>query len=470
MKGIRKKYSSYGNFYSSEAEVFYPGSVHELQQIIQFARKEKRKMTPAGSFNSFDNQNSGSDMVISFVKMNFIRFNNEDATLEVGPGARWGSILKEAYRHFCIPFTTITGSQPTAGGTLSAHTNSVYTPGCGKEGKHCLEMDVVTASGELITCSRTQHADLFYGVISGLGFLGFIVRIQYQLFRIGYPFQIQVECRHYDTVENLEERFDVRESAKFKTPEDLGSQGSMFYLDKGAARFNVYTRNYVRAAKPQHHFSWYTYIGVLTMLIVRLFPQYANQAMIQDEKRPMHKKRLLKGAGKIYYGLLWADTDYYYNRIFSRLGRLIGYKPKLYQNSYFIPLEENKVTEFTQLVCALLNKYQLQFGMFDIMYIPRDERFILSSSRDSSGFYINTTFFESAKEKDVMLFYEELNIRCLEMNGKMNLVKNLFIEPALLEQMYKKELQELAALKNKFDPERRIQSHFFSQKFPSYFS
>ncbi len=469
MKGILRTYDSYGNYYKSKAEIFYPIHVDELKEMVQFAKNNQRKITIAGSFHSFDNQNSGSDMVISLKKIDFIRFNADDKTIEVGPGANWGKILKTAYANFSIPFTTITGSKPTAGGTLSAHTNSVWTPGCGKEGKHCIELDLLTPKGELITCSRTENADIFYGVIAGLGLLGFITRIKYQLFYIGAPFKIDLSPQLYDTIEDIETRFYIRESKEFKTVDDLRSQGSLFYFDGNQPKFGVYTRKYVTIPKKQSHFSPYLYLGALTMSVIRFFPEYANRIMVKDEKRSPKKKRVLKGLDNVYYGTMYAEPDYFWSKYISKLFFIFGYKPKLYQNSYFIPLEGNKVTTFTQKVCDLLLKYGLRFGMFDIMYIPKDEPFVLSASRDIDGFYINTTFFDTINEKNLMAFYQELNELCFEMKGKMNLVKNLFIEPALIEKMYEKEIQELIELKKKTDPEGLIISNFFKEKFPSYF-
>lgn len=72
MKGIKKKYWSYGNYYQSTAEIFYPNNIQELKETLEFAKLNKRKITVAGSFHSFDNQNSGSDMVVSMMKMNSI--------------------------------------------------------------------------------------------------------------------------------------------------------------------------------------------------------------------------------------------------------------------------------------------------------------------------------------------------------------------------------------------------------------
>ncbi len=244
LKSTKTKYFSYGNYYQSEAEVFYPVNIEQIREIIFFAKEKNRKITIAGSFHSFDNQNSGNDMVVSLMKFNYIRFNPQDKTIEVGPGANWGNILKEAYKHNCVPFICITGSKPTAGGTLSAHTNSVFSPGLGKEGNHCLELDLLTTDGNVITCSRTQNADIFYGVVSGLGILGFIVRIKYRLFHLGAPYKLDISIKNYDNIDDLENKFYLRESEKLDSLEDLRSQASLFYFDGNQPKVAVFERKY----------------------------------------------------------------------------------------------------------------------------------------------------------------------------------------------------------------------------------
>ncbi len=191
--------------------------------------------------------------------------------------------------------------------------------------------------------------------------------------------------------------------------------------------------------------------------------------MIDDEHKPFKDKMILKGLDSIHYGTFWAEPDYIWMRIISKAFSVFGYKPKLYQNSYFIPLEKDNVTIFTKKTCELLLKYKLHFAMFDIMYIPKDEPFVLSVSRDHAGFYINTTFFDKTNVANLMAFYGELNELCFKMNGKMNLVKNLFIDTQLLEKMHGKEISELAELKKITDKDNLIVSNFFFEKFPGYF-
>ena len=468
LKGQKLSYYSYGNYYKSTAEVFYPDSIAQIEELMAIAKNKKRQITVAGSFHSFDNQNSGNDMVVSMKKINYIRYN-PDHTIDVGPGATWGDILKEAYKHKCVPFITITGSRPTAGGTLSAHTNTVFTPGLGKEGKYCLEFDLLTPDLGLLTCSRTQNQDLFYGVISGFGLLGFITRIKYKLCYVGSDYLIKISVKNYQDVKELEQRFDLRETPDPVLPEDLKSQSSLFYFDNNKPKFAIFDRHYVKTAQLQQHFNINLYIAAILTVIIRFFPKFANSIMIKDEKREPRKKVILKGLERIYYGTFWAEPDYLWMKYVSKLLKPFGYKPLLYQNSYFIPLAGDQITRFTQKTCELLLKYKLHTSMFDIMYIPKDEPFVLSSSRYTGGFYINTTFFDRTNKESLMKFYSELNHLCLEMNGKMNLVKNLFIETSLLEKMYENEIKEMLVLKKRVDKDNLIMSNFFKEKFPSTF-
>lgn len=131
MKGTTETYRSYGNIFTSTAEIFRPKTIAELRSLIAFCKKEGRKITVAGSFNSFDKQNSSKDVAISLQHFDSIQYEASNHTITVGSGASWGDILDVVYDNKCALFTCITGSAPTAGGTLSVHSNSTWTPNQG---------------------------------------------------------------------------------------------------------------------------------------------------------------------------------------------------------------------------------------------------------------------------------------------------------------------------------------------------
>ena len=469
MKGKLKTYESYGNVFKSTAELFTPKNIAELKAIIADCKNKKRKIAVAGGFNSFDRQNSSSDVVISLRHFNTIEYNSNNHSIRVGAGAKWGDILDVAYSNYSVLYTCITGSHPTAGGTLSTHSHSMWAPGVGKEGNYCLEFEILCTNGELLRCSRTENKDLFYGAISGFGMLGFIVSITYQLFHIGEHFELEISTTDHDDIEALEKKLDLRKPAKIDSLDKLRSQSTLFYLDKGQAKVTVYNRKYRKVKKKKKNSKFLFYQAVLANGFIRLFPSMVNRILIKDAQRSADDKWLINGLRAIKHGTFWADPDYYWTKYCSNFLRIFGYKTHLYQMTHFIPAGEEKVTEFTKKVYELLDKYQLRFCMFDVMYVPKDEPFVLSASRYTDGFYVNTTFMDYVKKDVLMSFYEELNDLCYRMKGKIYLAKNCFCKDGLLEDMHREEMEEFVQLKEKHDPSDLLESDFFKVHFPSFF-
>ena len=461
----RKTFYSYGGYYKSTCDFIAPESLSELRETFAWAKRDRRTVSLSGSGLSFDNQYLSDDLIASLKHLDTIRVLPHEKAVEVGPGAKWGDILKETYKHYLIPYIMVTGSQPTAGGTLSAHANSIFTPCCGKEGKHVLEFDLMLADGTIVTCSREQNREIFYGAIAGLGSLGAFTRIKYKLLDLRGPSQIQVESRVYDGIDDLENRYSTTPGDGIDDVKNVWAESSIVFFEDERPKLSIHKRRYVPASGPQSHFSPHLYLSVLAAGLLRFFPFYANRFWAEDTKRRDKEKRTLKGMDKVYFGTFFVEPDFILNRLLNRL----GYRAKLLQNSYFIPLKGDNVTRFNKQAVELMLRFKLSFAMYDILYVPRDEPFLLSASKDDEGFYINTTFLDSAIEADVMAYYAELNKLCVQLDGKINLVKNAFIEPSALEKMYEGSLTQLIALKNKVDPDFRFNSLYLKEKFPSYF-
>jgi decaprenylphospho-beta-D-ribofuranose 2-oxidase len=70
-------------------------------------------------------------------------------------------------------------------------------------------MDVLLASGETLTCSATQHEDLFWATCGGMGLTGIITRVKFDLKKIetSYIRQKQVKARNLEEVIELFEKY-----------------------------------------------------------------------------------------------------------------------------------------------------------------------------------------------------------------------------------------------------------------------
>src|SRR5919197_1411863 len=109
--------------------------------------------------------------------------------------AVWGELDRETQ---AFDLATTGGTDPTtgiAGLTLGGGLGWLQ----GKYGLTCdnlVSADVVTANGQCLTASATEHADLFWGLRGGCGNFGIVTAFEYQLHPIGqmlggmllYPF------------------------------------------------------------------------------------------------------------------------------------------------------------------------------------------------------------------------------------------------------------------------------------------
>jgi hypothetical protein len=69
-----------------------------------------------------------------------------------------------------------------------------------------LEMDVITANGEIITCSRDNNTELFYAIPNSMGTLGYITRLKLQI-RPATPY-VKVDYKRYTDPETYFKELD----------------------------------------------------------------------------------------------------------------------------------------------------------------------------------------------------------------------------------------------------------------------
>ena len=120
-----------------------------------------------------------------------LQFNPEtgDMTAEAGLS------LDELYRAF-LPkgwFTPVTPGTRfvTLGGMVAAdvHGKNHHVEGC--FGRHVSAVRLRVADGRILTCSRTEHAELFFATMGGMGLTGHILEVSFRLARVPSPWIYQ---------------------------------------------------------------------------------------------------------------------------------------------------------------------------------------------------------------------------------------------------------------------------------------
>ncbi|CAN6275070.1 unnamed protein product [Urochloa humidicola] len=101
--------------------------------------------------------------------------------IDAGGEQLWVDVLHAALAHGLTPRSWTDYLHLTVGGTLSNAGISGQAFRHGPQISNVHELDVVTGTGEMVTCSQEKHADLFDAVLGGLGQFGIITRARIPL-------------------------------------------------------------------------------------------------------------------------------------------------------------------------------------------------------------------------------------------------------------------------------------------------
>ncbi len=119
---------------------------------------------------------TGFDRVLSF--------DHATGEIEVEPGATIRDLWSTGIPHGFWP-PVVSGTMfPTVGGALAMNIHGKNSFAVGTIGEHVREFDLLTPSGELLTCSRESRQDVFRAAIGGAGMLGCFTRIALKLKRV----------------------------------------------------------------------------------------------------------------------------------------------------------------------------------------------------------------------------------------------------------------------------------------------
>jgi len=137
-----------------------------------------------GGHNVAGNAVCDDGIVIDLSGMRGVRVDPAARTARAQPGVTWGELDRE---------TQLFGLA-TTGGFVSATGIAGLTLGGGigwlarKHGTACdnlLSADLVTAGGEVVTASATEHPELFWGLRGGGGNFGIVTSFEYRLHPVG---------------------------------------------------------------------------------------------------------------------------------------------------------------------------------------------------------------------------------------------------------------------------------------------
>ena len=475
---------------ASEPLVFEPEGVEDLSRIFVHARSEGKRVTMRSGGHSFDAQALGDEIVVSMKRLDSIEIDPAGREMRVGPGARWGDILARLEAIGMAPAITVTTENATAGGTLSGDCLSRFSPAYGKEGRWIKSFDLLTPGGELLTCPRppddlpperwTREQRAFFGAIGGLGYLGAVVSITYEILSIGQdhgPIGVVTRAKKFGSFDDLAGALvpataaTVREQADPRDPEKVDAIYSALipWTESSLLFTSSLTGDEKRHRQLLNRPKLLVRIPVEWLLRVPLFSRLLWRFVFRFMFSP-RDTFIDDLAGYTFF----MDG----NARAKRVGKTLGFKMQTIQQTFVVPADtapkddwgpvQEKLVKWLRRASDLFSERGLSPTLYDVLFVPADARFLLSASAELPGFAVSYAFETSnagTLEKAKETFRELADILLTDYGGRVYLVKDVYASRETLATMYGQNAIDFFRLKRELDPHCILRNEFLERTF-----
>ncbi|HYE54632.1 MAG TPA: FAD-binding oxidoreductase [Chitinophagaceae bacterium] len=198
---MKKQIANWGNYPAMESDERSFAFEDQLKDIVD----RDGSFIPRGNGRCYGDA-SLADTTVSTLKYDkILSFDTESGILECQSGITLDQVLEVIVpKGWFLPVTPGT-KYITVGGAIASdvHGKNHHVDGCFSH--HVFEMDVLTGTGQVITCSHRQHTDLFEATCGGMGLTGVITRVKFGLKKIetSYIRQKQVKAANLEEVLQL---------------------------------------------------------------------------------------------------------------------------------------------------------------------------------------------------------------------------------------------------------------------------
>ncbi|GFY90494.1 cytokinin oxidase/dehydrogenase 6 [Actinidia rufa] len=177
--------SDFGNRYQFlPLAVLHPKSVSDIattiRHIWQLGPGSELTVAARGHGHSLQGQaQAHRGIVVNMKSLSGLKmhtYTGKHPYVDVSGGELWINVLHETLKYGLAPKSWTDYLYLSVGGTLSNAGISGQSFRHGPQISNVHQLEVVTGKGEVVNCSEKKNADLFYGVLGGLGQFGIITR------------------------------------------------------------------------------------------------------------------------------------------------------------------------------------------------------------------------------------------------------------------------------------------------------
>lgn len=194
-----------GNVECTAEQIFYPRTEQEIVEIIHQAKAEGKRIRVVGEGHSFSQLIETDSYILSLRMMaGIISVDKDNKTATVWAGTSINKANEALYHYdFALRNLGDIDVQSLAGATATG-THGTGTA-FGNVSTEIVDFTIVTAQGEILTCSKFQNEELFTAGRVSLGVLGIITRVTLNVDKAYKLEYISTAADFTQTVQKLED-------------------------------------------------------------------------------------------------------------------------------------------------------------------------------------------------------------------------------------------------------------------------
>jgi decaprenylphospho-beta-D-ribofuranose 2-oxidase len=177
--------SGWGRCPSIDALVHRPSTLSALTNVLDRA---DQAMIARGLGRSYGDASLAAQVVALSAHDHFIAFDREDGVLECGAGTSLDAILNLVVPSGWFLAVTPGTAQVTLGGAIASDVHGKNHHQVGAFSDHIASLRLMTADGEIKTCSASENVELFRATAGGMGLTGIIIDAVLKLIRVASSF------------------------------------------------------------------------------------------------------------------------------------------------------------------------------------------------------------------------------------------------------------------------------------------
>lgn len=192
--------SGWGGYPARECDVYRPEALAEVAEVVGSAPSASLISRGMGRSYGDASLNESSGVVLHERLNRFIDFDPDSHVLHCEAGVTLSEIIDH-----CLPLGVFLPITPgtkhiSVGGAIAADVHGKNHHRDGTISAQVLDFQLLTASGDILPCSRAQNADLFWATLGGMGLTGVVLdaRLQLRSVETAYLSTNTRRCRDLD--------------------------------------------------------------------------------------------------------------------------------------------------------------------------------------------------------------------------------------------------------------------------------